>query len=271
MIDSGLIHSELLLAFLFALLRIGGLVLLAPLFGGGSVPLRLRLLLAVAAASMIAMVCDPEPLSGPLHGGQLLVAACREAILGLVFGTAIVLLVAGLQAAGQLVGQLSGMSLAEAVEPLSGGSATGFGKLFELVGIAAFLLTGGHRQVLAALLDTFRWMPPGQVGFSAGLLATLHEIAAASFQLAVRAAAPVLLALLLAALVMGVIQRVVPQLNTLSFGFSLNALAALALVTLSLGGVAWTFQTHADSAIHSMAEAISRVPAERIAGGRQDE
>lgn len=255
------IHPPQVLVFLFVLTRVSGLVLMAPLFGFRSTSWHTRGLLALAIALMITPISDWQLLS-PLMANpwEVLAALCREAVLGLVLGTAIVLLVSAIQAAGQLIGQMSGMSLAEAVEPSVGSAATGFGKLFELTAIATFLLTGGHRQVLVALLDTFQWMPPGRVGFHAGLLATLQEVTAHSFDLALRACAPVLLALLLSALVIGVLNRLVPQINTLSVGFSMNMIVTMALVALTLGSMAWLFRGHVENTVAAVYEAMQSAP-----------
>ncbi len=244
------------LVFLFVLTRVAGLALMAPLFGFRTATWQVRGLLALAIALLVTPVSDWQPLCSLLDDPwEVLSAICREAVLGLVLGTAIVLLVSAIQAAGRLIGQMSGMSLAEAVDP-SGGATSGFGKLFELTAIATFLLTGGHRQVMAALLDTFQWMPPGRAGFHAGLVATLQEVTAHSFELALRACAPVLLALLLSALVMGVLNRLIPQINTLSVGFSLNMIVAMALVVLTLGSMTWIFRGHVENTVAAVYEAM---------------
>ncbi len=250
-------YSTHLLIFLLALLRIGGLVLLVPLAGPGRVGLPLRGMLAVILALLVAPLGDPRSLEPLLaDGSELIVAACREAVLGLVLGTVVLVLIGSLRAGGHLVGQLSGMSLAE--QAGEDGSGHGYGRLFEMVGIAAFLLTGGHRRVLAALLDTFRWMPPGEVGFSNGPVQVLLQVAGQGFQLTVRATAPVLVALLLSALVLGILQRMIPQLNTLSLGFSANTVGVLAVVALTLGGIAWNFQNQLEIALDRAGQAVQR-------------
>jgi flagellar biosynthetic protein FliR len=242
--------------FLFVMLRVSGLLLVAPMFGAGTVSFRIRLMLALAVSLMTASVSAPVPLTILNDGQELLAAACREAVLGLVLGASMVIVFSGLRAAGQLIGQMSGMSLAEVASPGAGAAGTGYGRVFELVGVAAFLITGGHRRVLTALLDTFQWMPPGQVGFTTGLVGTLHEVTSRSLEFAVRAAGPVLMALLLSALLMGVLQRMVPQINSMSIGFSMNVVAALALVAFTLGSVAWTFQNEVDVAVTSFVDSV---------------
>ncbi|TVS20179.1 MAG: type III secretion protein [Planctomycetaceae bacterium] len=258
------------LAFLLVATRIGGLVLVAPLFVCARTSWIARGLLTLAIALMIAPITEPSAVVGLLdEPWELLSAACREAVLGLMLGAAVVLLVAGLQAGGQWIGQMSGMSLAEAIDPSSGHASTGFGKLFELTGVAAFLLTGGHRRVLVALLDTFQWMPPGRVGFGDGLLTTLQQVVAGSFELALRVSAPVLVALLISALVLGAVNRLVPQIHTLSWGFPLNMTVAMAMIFLTLGGVTWIFQDHAEATLAAVYQAIQSGPdpLSGIAGG----
>ena len=265
-------YSNHFLVFLMAVLRIGGLLLLVPLAVPVRIGLPLRILMAVMLATLVAPLGDPQSVQPLLSDGSaLIVAGCREAILGLVLGTIVWVLIGALQAGGQMVGQSSGMSLAEFAGGSDSGPGQGYGRLFGLVAVATLLLTGGHHRVLAALLDTFRWMPPGRVGFSNGPVQLLIEVAGQGFTLAVRATAPVLVALLLSALVLGILQRVIPQLNTLSLGFSVNTLGVLALVVLTLGGVAWSFQNQLEVALDGLGQAVQRQVVRERSGEAADE
>jgi flagellar biosynthetic protein FliR len=246
------LYRSQLLIFLFVLARVGGLVVVAPVFGARQAPKYLRVALAVAIALMIAPVFWNNGSPEPDNAVALLIALCRESVLGLMMGLALAIVVAGLQAAGRVIGQMSGLSLAQVIDPEAGTSTSLFGKFFDLTATAAFLLVGGHRQVLSALLDTFEWMRPGNVGFSAGLFETLNEIVSQSFLLALRVSAPAVLALLLATLIVGFVSRAVPQLNTIALGLSLNSVLAIAIVSVTLGGAAWLFHEHATAAVEAV-------------------
>jgi flagellar biosynthetic protein FliR len=250
-----------LMVFLFVLARVSGLVLTAPALGAPAGPKPVRLVLAVALALLIAPVFCDAPLPEISRPWQLLVPLCREAVLGLVMGLALMVLVAGMQSAGHVIGQMSGMSLAATVDPDTGSNSPLLGRLFGLVAIVIFLLIGGHRQLLAALLDTFHWMPPGRVGFSSGLVMTLSEITAQSFVLTLRATIPVMLALLMTALTLGLVARALPQLNVLAVGLGLNAMIALAVMSVSLGVAAWAFQEHVEAAMEAVRTALGSVRA----------
>ena len=253
------LYQPSLLVFLFVLARIGGLILLAPVWGGRQLPLPTRLLLMLAIALLIAPLhvnAHVPPASQPW---QILITFGREAILGLMLGLGLLVITGGLQIAGQLIAQISGLSLGELLDPQLGGETSPLGKCFEVVAIASFLLIGGHRQVLAALLDTFSWLPPGAPARVSGLWETLVEILSQSFVLGLRAAAPVMVSVLLSTLVLGLVSRAWPQLHAFTIGFSLNALVAVAVLSLTLGSAAWVYQEHTEAAVEALRSAFAAI------------
>jgi flagellar biosynthetic protein FliR len=117
-----------------------------------------------------------------------------------------------------------------------------FSRLFYFLTLAVFVAVGGHRIVTEALLATFTSCPPGHAALGETFADALVSILTQSFVLGIRAAAPLLAALLLSNLVLGLISRTLPQINVIAVGFGLNSLLALGMLFLSLGAVAWTFQ-----------------------------
>jgi flagellar biosynthetic protein FliR len=249
-----------MLVFLFVFTRVAGLVLAAPVYGTRFAPRWTRLMLAVAVALLVAPVFCQAQLPGWDNAGAILVALSREAILGLVMGLTILILAAGVQAGGEVVAQMTGMSLAVSGSADDGSQAPVFGKVLDLVTLAVFLLVGGHRQVLAALLDTFQWMPPGRVAFASGPVESLSDVVAESIVLGVRTAAPIMIALLLTTLILGLINRVVPRWNVLAVGFSANAAIAVGVLALSAGSAAWFFQEQAQARLETIEAGFQPLP-----------
>ncbi len=136
-----------------------------------------------------------------------LVLLGAELLIGLIMGLGVVALFAATHLAGQLISQMSGMQLAEAFDPTFDTSVPLFSQLLSLVTLAVFLSIGGHRRVVEALLDTFVWLPPGQGMVSESFTAAMTSVLAQSFVLGIRAAAPTLVALLLATLILGLASR----------------------------------------------------------------
>jgi flagellar biosynthetic protein FliR len=249
-----------LLVFALVLARVGALVAVAPVFGAAAVPWRLRAGFAVLLALLIAPLEISKATSLPetLSTGVAQVAA--EALVGLTLGVGVLVLFSAVQVAGQLISQASGMQLAEVFDPAFGAGVPVFSTLLFYITVAVVLSVGGHRHVLQALLDTFAWMPAGQADFAPSFADSMIDILAQSFELGIRAAAPVMVALLLAALVLGLVGRTLPQLNLLTLGFGLNVMAALAVLGVSLGAGAWVFQDQLLVALESMVNVLAKKP-----------
>ena len=167
--------------------------------------------------------------------------AGAEALTGLTLGLGVLVLFSGVQVAGQLISQMSGMQLSDVFDPGFDTHLPVFSQLLYLVTLAVFVAIGGHRRVIEALLDTFVWMPTGQGVFSQSVTAAMTSVLSQSFVLGVRAAAPAMMALVLATLILGLASRTLPQLNVMVLGFGASAAVTLAVVGVSLGAAAWLF------------------------------
>ena len=242
--------------FLLVLARVSGLMMTAPIYGTQDVPFQVRALLSVALAVLVTPLQHlalAAPARTPvdltlLIGGDLLV--------GITLGVGISLLFSGVQLAGQVISQMAGLQMSDIYNPGLDENIPVFSQLLFYVALGVFVIIDGHRQVLAALLETFAWLPPGGGAMPGSIADTLTTLAAQSFQLGVQAAAPVMVALLLSTLVLGLISRTLPQLNIMSVGFGFSAMTTLATLALSLGTIAWVFRERVEPALTAMLEAF---------------
>lgn len=250
------LYFGLFLTFVLVLARLSPLVMVLPVIGSRSAPVRVRGLVAVAMAMLLTPLSRGDRLPpieslidlGVLVGGELLV--------GMSFGLAALILLAALHVTGQLAGQMSGMQLADVFDPGFDTTVPVFTQFLDLIAMAVFVLVGGHRQVIGALLDTFRWMPPGEAFLSSRVPVALVEILTQSFVVGIRAGAPLMISLLLAALLLGVISRTLPQLNLLALGFPINSAVTLAMLAMTLGAATWMLQDQTERALEVIQEAF---------------
>lgn len=245
------------LIFVLVLTRIGALVMTLPVLGGSNIPVQIRALLAVAIAMIIA----------PLHWGLSLpeienlaalgMLMAREMLLGLALGTSVMILLSGMQLSGQVISQMSGISLADVANPTFDTTVPVLSQLLESVAIALFFLLGGHRLVLGALLDSFNWLPPGAATLPEDLTHTLVQVTAHSFNVGIRASAPCMVAMFLAVLVVALISRTLPQLNAVAIGLNFNAILMPLIVAVSIGSAAITFQDELAGVLQNIRDAIT--------------
>jgi len=244
----------ILLTLVFA--RVGGLTMTAPIYGTKAVPLHVRILLAATLTLLIAPAQWNGTVSAP--GGLLnyLVLFGVEAVIGACLGLGVLILIHGMTLAGEMIGQASGLSISSVFDPALDENVPLFSRLMFLMAICLFLCLGGHRLVMAGLLDTFQTIPPGSGRFPSSMAEGFVTLVGQSFSLGIRAAAPAVTALLLATLILGLIGRTLPQLNILAVGFGFNSLLALAALGLTFGTAAWAFQEQIQPAMETLFDAL---------------
>jgi flagellar biosynthesis protein FliR len=245
-----------LFIFLLVLVRTSGLILAGPPFGSSEIPAQVRVFLAVTLAVLIYPAQMQTPLDPPLTLVGYLPAIGAELFVGFLLGSGTVLLFSGVQLAGQIVGQMSGMTLADLYSPGFDANVPLLSQLLYMVALAIFLLSGGHRLAMTGFLDTFVAIPPGSMSLSTSLADTSVTLLVQSFSLGIRIAAPATAALLLASLVLGIISRTLPQLNVMALGFGLNALATFGMLAASLAGMAWLLQDEIETTLRVVLTAV---------------
>jgi flagellar biosynthetic protein FliR len=208
---------------------------------------------------------------------QYLALLGSELVVGVCLGLGVTMLLAGVQMAGELMSRLGGLSLSDVFDPTSNTNTPLFSRLLVLLTTVVLLGIGGHRVLLSGLLDTFQTIPPGSatamllgstdaggaattLGTAPGLLSAVTNLlvllVAESFELAIRASVPVVTALLLATLLLGLISRTLPQLNILILGFGLNAMLTFAVLSLSMGAIALVFQAQVEPTFQTLFQAM---------------
>ncbi len=212
--------------------------------------------MAIGFALIITPVHFDQARAMPSDLVNLTVLLAREAVLGLALGLAVMILFTGLHLTGQIIGQMSGMALADTYDPTFDTSVPVFTQLLDAVTLSVFIAIGGHRQVMAAMLDTFRWRPPGVRDLPTTLVDTLTQVTSESFIVGIRAGAPVMVALFMAVLILGLISRTLPQLNVIAVGFSLNSMVMMLTLAASMSALAWVVQDNADTVIAAIRDAV---------------
>ena len=213
-------------AFVWPFVRILALISVAPVLGHASIPARVKIGLAALAAIAIAPSLPVPPANAFDHWNALTLLVAQIGI-GLALAFSLRIIFAAIEMAGDLIGLQMGLSFATFVDPQNSDQTPLLGSFLGIVATLLFLSIDGHLRMLMAVAESFRLFP---VGAPAAMHAPLREIAALGgelFRLALHLALPVLTALLVCNLALGILTRAAPQLNLLSIGFPITLLAGL--------------------------------------------
>lgn len=222
-----------LTALLWPLLRVSGLLLVAPVLGANVVPARVRIVLALALAVMVSPLAPAPPGLDPLSAPGVLAMATQVAI-GAAIGFAVQIAFDALVMAGQLVAMTMGLGFATLVDPARGGATPVLSQFLLILGILLFLSVDGHVALIGVLVDSFRWAPVGAAGLGPDGLWSLALWGGKVFEAGLVIALPALIALLGINLGMGVVSRAAPQLNLFAVGFPVAMLFGFVVLLLSL-------------------------------------
>lgn len=250
------LYLDQFLIFVLVLTRLGCLLMSLPMLGTATVPWQIRGLLAVGISLVLTPVYWGQAIPRPENLMILGTLLAREAMLGLALGLAILILLSGMQLAGQIISQTSGMTLADVANPTFDTTTPLLSQILEMLAVAIFFIAGGHRHVIDALLRSFTWMPPGTGQLPESAMETLANVTSQSFEIGIRAAAPVMVALLVATLVVALISRTLPQLNAVAVGLNFNALIVLGVLAFCLGSAAWVFQGELEQVVEAVTGAL---------------
>lgn len=249
--------DHLVLAVL-VMTRLSTLLVAMPAVGVG-VPKRVRAFLAILLTVLLlppvasATAVDSLPRIDNLI--DLVIAVAREGLIGLLIGSTIQLIITGLQLGGEAITSTGGMQLGDAVDPTTSSSMPSVARMVGLLVTAVMLIVGGHRILLGVLLDSFEALPAGHVEFHDSMMTLVIDQLSAGMAAGMRVAAPVIAALLLSNLVTGLISRTLPQINVLAIGLSINAMAMLVVLALTIGSAGLIFQEELTAA----AERLTRL------------
>lgn len=243
------LNVERFLTFTLVLVRISGLMIVAPVLGARQAPMQVRALIAFTLAILVAPTQWGVSVAYPGTMLNYLVFIGGELLIGICLGLGMVILFSAMQLAGQVIGQTSGMMAANIFDPMSGAQVSFFARLLYWVALGVYLCIGGHRYLMAALLDTFKSIPLGGAGIPPSLVDGFVELITLSFSLGMRVAMPVVMAILISTLILGLVGRTVPQLNILAVGFGLNNMLGFGVLALAIGTIMLTFQAQIEPTI----------------------
>jgi flagellar biosynthetic protein FliR len=216
--------------------RIAACLMVAPVFGAGFVPPRLRIVLAGAIAWLVVPLLPPAPDIDPfsLPGVQVL---AQQVLIGIGIGFVLQLVFDAVGLAGQLIANTMGLSFAFNVDPLRGASTAAIGQFYVILMVLTFLSLDGHLAVIQLVVDGFRTLPVGLQGLGSDGMLRLAASGSLMFSGALSIALPGLTALLVANIGFGLISRAAPTLNIFAVGFPITLVFGLLVLQVGLPGV----------------------------------
>jgi len=239
--------------FMLVFARIGAMVMLLPGLGETNIPVRIKLAIALLLTLIIL----------PLHRAAyhvdiqasmmpLLVLMIHEIIIGVVLGATARVTLAALQVAGSVIAQQMGLGFVTAVDPTQGQQGLLIGNFLTLLGITLLFATDSHYLVIAALNDSYAIFSPGEMMPSGDVAALATRAFAAAFKIGMQLAAPFLVFGLVFNIGLGVLARLMPQMQVYFVGVPLSILAGFLIFSFIVAAMMGTFLDYFVGVMHDL-------------------
>lgn len=221
-----------LAAFAWPLARILALIASAPVIGNPSVPASLKIGLGLLITVLVAPLIPSPSGIDPASASGLLILA-QQVLIGLAMGFAMHVVFHAAEMAGELIGLQMGLGFATLYDASVPGFIPIIGQYLGIVVSLAFLAVDGHLLLVSALVESFQVLPLAPFSAPSGLRA-LAEWGGSIFSYSLALSLPLLAALLITNLALGVLTRAAPQLNIFAVGFPLTILMGILVLALAL-------------------------------------
>jgi flagellar biosynthetic protein FliR len=238
--------------FMLVFARIGAMVMLLPGLGESNIPVRVKLAIALLLTLIIL----------PLHRTayhvdlnsmtSLLVLMVYEIIIGIMLGATARVTLSALQVAGSVIAQQLGLGFVTAVDPTQGQQGLLIGNFLTLLGITMLFATDTHHLVIAALNESYRIFSPGEVMPTGDVAALATRAFAAAFKIGMQLSAPFLVFGLVFNIGLGVLARLMPQMQVYFVGVPLSIMIGFLIFALVLAAMMGTYLDYFVGVMHDL-------------------
>jgi len=218
---------------LWPLTRILGLIAAAPFFGHASVPVSVKVILGVLLALVIAPTMPAVPATDPMSYAGLLILV-QELLIGLAMGFSMRLVFAAVEYAGELASSTMGFGFASFFDPSTQGRSAAISQFMSMVATMAFLAVNAHLVLLAALSESFVSLPISATPLSLAAPLELVRSGSRIFSAGLQLALPIIGAILIVNVALGILTRAAPQLNIFGIGFPITLGVGMLTISVAL-------------------------------------
>ncbi len=221
-------------AYMLVFARIGGAITLLPGFGEAYVSPRTRLIVALGITVVLTPLVRPGLPALPESVWAVFLLVAGEAIIGLFFGGIARLLLVGLQIGGMIIAFQTSLASALINDPASAQQGSIIGNFMMALGVVLIFVTDLHHLMLRALADTYSLFVPGTMPAAGDMAEMITRIVAESFTMAMQIAAPYIVVGLVFYLGLGLLARLMPQVQVFFIAIPLQLILSFFVMTLTI-------------------------------------
>lgn len=210
------------LSLILTIMRVSIVMFMLPIFSTNNIPISVKAAISVIFTLGVWPHISVSGAIMPQHPFEVVLMMLGEVVLGLVLSMAVNFLFMGIQSGGELLGFQMGFTMINFADPLTGNQTGATAFFIWMVSALTFLVLDGHLYMIQGFVASFRIVPPGGLVVGDVVLDQVIRLSAEVFVLALKIAAPVMVALFLVEVALGMMARTSPQIHIMEFGFPIK-------------------------------------------------
>ena len=238
--------------FMLVFARVGAMVMLLPGLGESNIPVRIKIAIALLLTLIIVPLHRADYHVNMDTLSALLVMFIYEILIGIVLGATARVTLAALQVAGAVIAQQLGLGFVTSVDPTQGQQGVVIGNFLTMLGITMLFATDSHHLIIAALNDSYSIFSPGEVMPSGDVAALATRAFAAAFKIGMQLSAPFLVFGLVFNVGLGVLARLMPQMQVYFVGVPLSIMSGFLIFGVVLAAMMGSFLDYFIAVMHEL-------------------
>jgi flagellar biosynthetic protein FliR len=237
--------SGIVLTYLLVFCRVGAMVMLLPAIGEMTVPTPVRLVLALGiTVALTPQVQASYPGVSPQSTMALVILIGQEVTAGVLVGAMARIIMSALQVAGYLIATQIGLAYAQTIDPTQNTQGAVVGNFMSLLGTTLIFMTNLHHLAIAAIAGSYHMIPPGGHLPTADMAQLVIQLTSSSFALGFQLAAPFLVFGFAVYAGLGVLARLMPQLQIFFVAVPINIMCGFLIMLALIGSLMTVFLTY---------------------------
>ena len=239
-------------AFMLVFARVAAMVMVLPALGQSNIPVRIKIAIAVLLTLIILPLHRTAYTIDMSSMTPLVVSMLHEIIIGVVLGATAQVAMSALQVAGSVIAQQLGLGFVTAVDPTQGQQGVVIGNFLTMLGVTLLFATDSHHLIIAALNDSYTIFAPGDLVPSGDVAELATRAFSAAFKIGMQLSAPFLVFGLVFNIGLGVLARLMPQMQVYFVGVPLSILTGFLIFAAVLAAMMGTFLDYFVSVMHDL-------------------
>ena len=223
-----------IIAFALVLLRLSAFVVSWPIFGSNTIPVQVKILLSLTLAVVMAPSVQIQNIDLVKIGDEIIFLSIREIAIGLFLGFLLRFIFFAVQISGEIIGISTGLASAQLFNPMMGNQGNVYEQFYVALATLLVLALNGHHMFIEGISKSFELAPIASIGLNTQAFTSIASLVSETFLIGLKMSAPIMAAMLVVNVTMGLVGRAVPQINVMMTGMQVTIIVGFFIFIITV-------------------------------------